>query len=302
MGKGNKGSVSNKGAINRTVVKYKGKKPELPVNDEPSNVVADTQSKLIFAAMCLVSTLLVGGALVWSVREGVHAAYGNPANLVGVVVSVLAVAASVLLARTLIWASLFVPIMFASKSKAWASLESLCNTANKLWRIIPGGSATAAVMLVQSLMSRGQYDDAVKFADDEWQLHHENIEYNRSLAPMYSAVGMVLQSQGDFKNSLMWCDRAIEAFEGLLDQLVNKPSFLAKLANSQNQQVTAGVHTQLAVSYFNSAATHFNQRNYRAAKESYKRTLDHLNSSSDFPEKADLLMATKEQMSRLKHT
>jgi tetratricopeptide (TPR) repeat protein len=286
----------------KTIIKYKGKKPELPTNTEESDAGTDKKAHGLFLLMCLFSISLVSIGMLLSVREGIFAFHANPINWFGAVVSLLGVAASVLLARALLWASFLLPIMYASKKKGWQSVEDLCRRALKLWKLIPGGASTAAVMLTQSLLTRGEYDEAVKFAENEWEMHNTDVEYNKSLAPMYSAIGMVLQAKSDFRGSITWNDRAIQAFDNLLAQLKSGKGLMAKLAKAQNNQLVANVQTQLAVSHFNNASSYFNQRNHRAAKDAYRKVLEHINESGDFPEKSDLIHATKEQLARLKHT
>lgn len=286
----------------KTVIKYKGKRPELPTNTEETDAGTDKKAHGLFLLMCLSSFCLVALGMLLSVREGIFAMYASPVNWFGAIVGVLGVAASVLLARALLWASFLLPIMYASKKKGWQSVEDLCRRALKLWKVIPGGASTAAVMLVQSLLTRGEYDEAVKFAEGEWERHNTDIEYNKSLAPMYSAIGMVQQATGDYKGSITWNERAIQAFDNLLVQLKSGKGLMAKMAKAQNNQLIANVQTQLAVSHFNNAQSYFNQRNHRAAKDAYRKVLEHINEAGDFPEKSDLVHATKEQLSRLKHT
>jgi len=286
----------------KTIIKYKGKKPELPTNSEPSDAGTDKKAHGLFLLMCLFSFSLVALGVLLSIREGIFAFHANPINWFGAVVGLLGVAASFLLARALLWATFLLPIMYASKKQGWQSVEDLCRRALKLSKLIPGGSSTAAVMLAQSLLTRGEYDEAVKFAEDEWEKHNTDVEYNKSLAPMYSAVGMVLQATGDFRGSITWNDRAIQAFDNLLAQLKSGKGLMAKMAKAQNNQMVTNVQTQLAVSHFNNASSYFNQRNHRAAKDAYRKVLEHINEAGDFPEKSDLLHATKEQLARLKHT
>jgi hypothetical protein len=77
---------------------------------------------------------------------------------------------------------------------------------------------------------------------------------------------------------------------------------MAKIAGIQSAEAVGSIHQQLAATYYTNATNHFNLRNHRGAKEAYRKAMEHANQSPDFPEKADLMRVSREQMQRLKHS
>jgi len=62
------------------------------------------------------------------------------------------------------------------------------------------------------------------------------------------------------------------------------------------------MQTQLTVAYFNNATSHFNLQNFRQAKANFQKAMETANQAPDFPEKSDIVKASREAMTRLKHT
>lgn len=286
----------------RTMGATKGKRPDLKLDSEPSNAIADRNAQLIHIGAALLAALIVGGGLYWGVVL-VMAGWNHGHILWPQAVSgAAAIGVSIFLARSLSWMCYFAAIMYAFKTHAFESLERLCRSAIKRWKIFPGGASTAALMLVQSLVSRGKFDEAIEIGEQQWTAHGHNPKFNESLAPMYTALGMAFQVKGELKDSIKWTDRGIEALQRSLDELVAKKSWQSKIAGPQGAEWAKQLRMQLAVASFNNASSYFNQQNYRQAKTLFKQALDYCNQSADFPEKGEIMRVSKEQLSRLKHS
>jgi tetratricopeptide (TPR) repeat protein len=285
----------------RTMGAPKGKRPDLRLNTAPSNEGADKQAQMIFIGASAFSVLLIGGLIFWAVSLVVAGYNGGHINWIPVVVGSLMIGAGMFLARTLAWLSYFAAIMYAMKANAWASQERLCRAALKHWKIFPGGASTAVMILVQSLVSRGEFDQAIEIGEQQWALHGEDPKFNESLSPMYASLGMAFQVKGQPKEAVVWTERGITAMERSLQNLVEKKTWQAKMAGIQGVEAVKQLKMQLCVAYFNNATSYFNQMNHRQARSLYKQALDYCNQSADFPEKADIMRVSKEQLSRLKH-
>jgi hypothetical protein len=74
------------------------------------------------------------------------------------------------------------------------------------------------------------------------------------------------------------------------------------MAGAQSTQVVGNLKMQLAVVSFNNASSYFNLQNHRSAKVYFQKANEFATQSPDFPEKADLLRASREQVQRLKHS
>jgi tetratricopeptide (TPR) repeat protein len=279
-----------------------GGKVAFPNQNLPSNPVGDKQAKLLFMAVLTLSVVLCIMGITWCAAQVYYGVIN--ANWLGIAVGAVGIGVLVMFARSAVWLSIFAALMFAQKSNAWEAQQFLCDRAMKLKRIIPGGATTAALLLIQGYISRGQLEETIKIGQEQYEEFGNDKNQQQNLAPMYSTLGLAFHMQGQWRDSITWNDRAIEAFAKVLEQMKEKKGFVAKLAGAggQSQEWIKNIHTQLAVTYFNNGTNQFNLRNHRAAKEAYKHAMDHANQAPDFPEKADLLKVSKEQMQRLKHS
>lgn len=288
----------------RVVSAVKGKKPELQLQNQPSNSQADKRAQMIFYGLSALSVLLIGSALFWAISTlvaGIRPGFAH-ANWPAVIGGAITIGITIFLARALAWLSYFGAIIYASKTGAWQSLEQLCQSALKRWRIFPGGAATAALMLVQSLVSRGQFDEAIAIGEQQYNLHGNDDKFNESLSPMYTSLGMAFQVKGDSKQSVIWTDRGIASMQRALESIAQRKGWRANMAGPQADEWAKTLKMQLAVAHFNNAMSYMNQMNYRQAKQLFKQAVDYCNQSPEFPEKSEIVRISREQLARLKHS
>ena len=292
-------------------VKKKGKKrhemrgqaPELPINEAESNKLGDRICTGLSLGLIAAAVAMLVGGLYWGGSNFVQAVTAKPPEIASAIIMAGLCVVSVFAARSLFWMSFFGSIMLASRMNAWKTVESVGRRALKLHKYIPNGSGWASMALVQSLVGRGQFDEAIAVADDEWERSHEDEKQLQNLGPLCAAVGIAHQVKGDLKQTMTWNERAISALTASLEQLAKpQKGLLASATASQSAEWSGQVKSQLAVAHFNNATIHFNGMNYRAAKANFKKALDFANQSPDFPQKSDIVNVCKEQMSRLKHT
>jgi tetratricopeptide (TPR) repeat protein len=274
---------------------------EIPVNDAPSNVKGDRFAVALFVALvCAAAALLVGGAY-WSI-SGLLAALHPPINWGSCVLLSSTLVISVLAARALASMSIFGPIMLGTRMGAWKSLEGFARKGMPFSRLYPGGSIWLSTALVQSLVNRGHYDDAMAAADAEWNRSGKDERQAQNLGTLCFAAGIAKQAQGDFKQAQMWNERALGVLNTSLEQLL-KPAkgIMAKIASPQSGQMIGQLRMQLAAAYFNNATIYFNNMDYRRAKENYRSAVENAVKAPDFPQKPEIIKFGNEQLSRLKH-
>ena len=280
----------------------KGQKPELPVNATPSNESGDKQAVLIHYGLLTGSAVITFAIILFSIAQLVGGINSHPLNWFGIVAGVLGLPIAFFVGRSMFWLSFFAPIMVAAKSKSWESQEKLCRKALGFSKVLPAGASTASTMLVQSLVSRGQFEDAMSLGEEEWTAHGANPKFDENLGPLSAALGLAQQMRGEARQSIVWNERAIECFTRSLDNFANKKSLFSKVAGAQSAQVVGNLKMQLAVVYFNNATSYFNLQNHRSAKVNFQKANEYATQSPDFPEKADLMRASREQVQRLKHS
>lgn len=278
----------------------------MPVNRAPSNATGDKISYAILIGALILSVLVLGTGLVWSangIQESISGSgSGSQVDWVNCGLFGLLVIASFLASGALVRLALFGSVMAASKLAAWQSLEAISRKALKVPGFVTGGGSWAAVVLVQSLVSRGLYNDAVEVAEAEWERSGEDKGQSQNLGPMCAAVAVANQAQNQFLTALTWNERAVECLESALAEMSKpKKGLLARAAQSQSDQFKGQLQAQLAAAYFNCANVHFNSMNHRKARKQYDLAVKNAAEAPPFPQKNEIMKLGKEQLKRLKN-
>lgn len=295
------GNVGTKGKARLVEKGLRSNNSPLPINTQESNRSADRKAKAIWIALLSLSGLLcVLGLFVagWQVYAALTA---RPIQWLGLTVGAVCIPLVFLLSRGLVWLAYFAAIMYAAKNKAWYMQEELCHKVLGLWKIIPGGASTGAVMLVQSLFSRGKFDEAITVGETQWQRFSGDQRHDQSLAPLCASIAVALQVQGRPKDSISWSERAIASYKRVMEQMANPKGILQKLAASQQANWSTQMQAQLSLAHFNLASAYFNTMNHRHAKENFRQAVEYGLKSGDTPEIKEVLRVSKEQLARLKH-
>lgn len=278
------------------------KAPEVPVNTAPSNVKGDNMSLGLFFALIIASAVTLGAGVYFSSTRFVAAINATPVDWTTIVGMTLLLTAALLVARSLFWLAFFGPVMLASRMGAWQTCETMCRRAIKLPATLSRGSSWASVALVQSLVTRGQFAEAITVAEDEWTRSGGDKRQVQNLGPLCVTVGIASQVEADMKESLKWNERGVECLTTVLEDL-NKPKqgFMSKVMAPQSQEWLGQVRTQLAVAHFNIASIYMQKQDHRRAKENFKKSVDFANQAPEFPQKGDIMRVSREQLGRLKH-
>lgn len=274
----------------------------LPINNVASNPKGDQIASAASIALLAGSVIAVVAGISFSYWQFGPAVSKHPIEWGPVVWSTITLAIAFVLARALLWLSFFGSAMLAAKMGGWSSLEAITRRAIKYGRFLPNGTPWASLMLVQSLMARGQWKESITVAEEEWTRTGNDKAQAQNIGPLCAAVGMATQAEGQYKDSLTWNDRAIEKINAVLDELGKpKKGLLAKATAVQGDQWTSQLRIHLAAAYFGNANVYFNSQDFRRAKENYKRAVENAAKSPDFPNKSDIIKISNDQLSRLKH-
>ena len=275
----------------------------IPVNTTPSNETGDRLSAALLIALIAVSTCTLLGGVYFSTTSCRTAIAHAPIDWLQCLTSVLVLAACVLVARSIFGLSFLGSTMLAAKLGAWQTVESVGRAAMRLRKVLPGGSAWLSAALVQSLVNRGQYEDALTVAEQEWDMYSTDDRGKQNLGTICFAAGIANQAQGEFKQAQVWNERSLDILKKSLDKLQNpKKGWLAAATAVHSNELLGQVRMQLAAAYCNSATFHFNVMDYRRAKENYRLSVEHAVKAPEFPQKADIVRFGNEQLSRLKHS
>lgn len=278
------------------------KTADLPVNEAPSNVKGDNMAMGLFFAINLAAAASLVGGAYYSSTGFMRAINASPMDWITMVIMTLILTATFFVVRSLFWLSFFATVMLSSKFGAWNTCEKICRQAIKLPPTLSRGSSWAAVALVQNLVGRGKFRDAVNVAEEEWTRSGQDSRQVQNLGPLCVAAGIASQVEDDSKESLKWNERGVECLNKSYEDLTQpKKGMMAKALAPQSTEWLGQVRTQLAVAHFNIATIYIQKMDYRRAKENFKKSVDHASQAPDFPQKADILKVGREQLGRLKH-
>jgi hypothetical protein len=275
---------------------------QLPVNDTPSNAKGDNMALGLYFALLIASAATLGVGVYFTSNGFVNAVNSTPIDWLTAVAMTVILTLTFLVARSLLWLAFFGPVMLGSKMGAWKTTETMCRRAIKLPKTLSRGSSWSAVALVQSLVGRGQFKEAMEVAEQEWARSGQDPKQFQNLGPLCVAVGIASQVENDHKESLKWNERAITCLtQSYEDLLKPKTGVVAKAMSPQSKEWLGQVRTQLAVAHFNTATIYFQKQDLRRARENFKQSVDHATQAPDFPQKDDIMKMSREQINRLKH-
>jgi len=286
----------------RVVKTMKMDAPSMPVNTAESNKRGDQYASLTTVGLIVAAiAVLVGGGL-YSIAGFQAAITASPLDWFKLILVTLTLVASLMIARALFVFSFFGAIMLGTRMGAWKSVEDNCKRVMKLPSFLSKGTAWASLALVQSLVGRGQYKEALEVAETEWNRTGEDAREAQNMGPICVTAAIASQVESDQKAAQEWNNRGIAALNKSLELLAKpKKGPIEKLAASQAGDWEGQLKTQLIMAHFQNANILFSKMDQRRAKENYKKVVEYSNNSPDFPQKSDILKVSREQLSRLKH-
>jgi len=215
----------------------------------------------------------------------------------------VALTLAMLFARTLSWMGVLGSVLLAGKMQSWKSQDAICMKAQKMRILMPSGAAWAAMVLSQSLASRGKYKESIEVAEAEWNRNGESDKNDQTLGPTCATASFSYQMESDMKGALTWNDRTITTLgRAVANMQKPKTGLMAKALSSQSGQYIGQCQMQLGAAYFGNGNIYFNQMNYRQAKDNYRKAIEVLQQAPDSDQKTEILKVAKEQMQRLKHS
>ncbi len=274
-----------------------------PVNTAPSNEVGDRYATALFYSVQGLSVILLVGGIAFSSNGMMRALSAQPIDWMSCIWMTLALTATLLFTRTLSWMGVLGAVLLAGKMASWKSQDEICLKAQKMRRLMPSGAAWAAMVLSQSLASRGKYKEAIEVAEAEWKTNGESEKNDQTLGPTCATASFAYQMESDMKGALTWNERTITTLgRAVANMQKPKKGLMANALSAQSGQYIGQCQMQLGAAYFGNGNIYFNQMNYRQAKENYRKSMEVLQQAPDSDQKNEILKVAKEQMQRLKHS
>ena len=274
-----------------------------PINTAPSNEVGDRYALALFYCAQGLSVILLFAGVGLTSTNMVRALSSHPIDWMTCVWMTLALTASMLFARTLSWMGVLGAVLLAGKMQSWQSQDQICIKAQKLRKLMPSGAAWSAMVLSQSLASRGKYKEAIEVAEAEWKINGESDKNDQTLGPTCATASFAYQMESDMKGALTWNERTITTLGRAVENMKKpKKGLMANAMSAQSGQYIGQCQMQLGAAYFGNGNIYFNQMNYRPAKDNYRKSIEVLQQAPDSDQKNEILKVAKEQMQRLKHS
>lgn len=274
-----------------------------PVNTAPSNEQGDKYATLLFYAAQALAVILLFGGIAFSSTNVMRAINAQPLDWATCIWMTLALVFTFIFTRTLSWLGVLGSVLLAGKMNAWKSQDEICAKAQKMRTIMPAGAAWAAMVLSQSLASRGKYKESIEVAEAEWTRNGSSDKNDQTLGPTCATASFAYQIEGDAKGALTWNERTITTLGRAVENLQKpKKGILANAMSAQSGQYIGQCQMQLGAAYFGNGNIYFNQMNYRQAKDNYRKAIETLSQAPDSEQKAEILKVAKDQMARLKHS
>ncbi len=274
-----------------------------PVNTQPSNEIGDRYSLALFYSVQVLSVILLVGGIAYTSTNVARALQAQPIDWLTCVWMTVALTLAMLFARTLSWMGVLGSVLLAGKMQSWKSQDAICAKAQKMRILMPSGAAWAAMVLSQSLASRGKYKESIEVAEAEWNRNGESDKNDQTLGPTCATASFSYQMESDMKGALTWNERTITTLgRAVANMQKPKTGLMAKALSSQSGQYIGQCQMQLGAAYFGNGNIYFNQMNYRQAKDNYRKAIEVLQQAPDTDQRNEILKVAKEQMQRLKHS
>ncbi|MBU6454448.1 MAG: GAP family protein [Cyanobacteria bacterium REEB67] len=247
-------------------------------------------------------TLIVGAlaniALVYFVAHNAIAAYSeHPINWLPAILNTLFLVMALSLLRAVVWGSFVMSAALANRTQSFKAQTDICQWARKYRRLLPGGASWATQAIIQRMLTKEQYKDAIALGSAEYETVVKKDPRDQSLANLCSCLGFANQMLNEQHRAIEWNEKAVDCYQKLfveLEKSKGMSKFAAKNVVDNLQLQYAQVLAALATSYLYT-------RNRVKAKEHLKNALAQARKAQDSPQKRDVIRVCEEQLGQLKH-
>jgi tetratricopeptide (TPR) repeat protein len=296
--------VSEMAKSNRQV--YKIPQPKVPKalqleqSSKPVAPVLPERNQLCFGVFgaCLVVGLTLDAFLVYYLAHNALVAYGeHPINWLQAILYTVFVAMALSLVRGVVWGSFVLSAALAGRTQSFTAQMQICQWARKLHLFLPGGSSWATQAIIQRMIAKEDYKDAIALGSAEYETLAKKNPKDQSLANLGSCIAFSYQMQNEHHRSIEWNEKAIQSFEQIFESIA-KSGGIKKYAG---QSVVETLQIQYAQVLVGLGSSYLAVQNRMKAKEHLKNALVQARKAPDSPQKRDVIRACEEYLRQLKH-
>lgn len=285
---------------------YKVPQPKVPKAlqleqaSKPAAPVLPERNQLCYGVFgaCLLIGLILDVFLVYYLAHNAVTAYGeHPINWGRAILYTVFVAMALSLIRGVVWGSFVLGAALAGRTQSYTAQMNICQWARKLHLVLPGGSSWATQAIIQRMIAREEYKEAIALGSTEYEAMAKKNPKDQSLANLGSCIAFAYQMQDEHHRSIEWNEKAVQSFEEIF-QSIAKSGGLKKYAG---QSLVETLQIQYAQVLVGLGSSYLFVQNRMKAKEHLKNALTQARKAPDSQQKRDVIRACEEYLSKLKH-
>jgi hypothetical protein len=288
---------------NRQVYKVPQPKAPKAVQLEQANPAASVvpeRNRLCYGVFAgsLVTGFILDLLLVYYLAHNAASAYDqHPVNWTQAILYTVLLAMALSLIRAVIWGSFILSAALASRTQSYTAQMDICHWARKYRYLLPGGAAWANQAIIQRMITKEEYKEAVALGSAEYELMVKKNPKDQSLANLCSCIAFAYQMQNEQHRSIEWNEKSVQSFEEIFASIA-KSGGMKKFAG---QSIVETLQIQYAQVLVGLGTGYLSVQNRLKAKEHLKNALQQARKAPDSAQKRDVIRACEDQLSRLKH-
>ena len=266
---------------------------------EPA-IVLPEQNTLCYSIFggSLVIGFVLDVLLVYYLAHNAVVAYNQlPIDWLRAILYTVALAMALSLIRGVVWGAFVLSATIASRTQSFKAQMDICRWARKYRYLLPGGPSWATQAIIQRMLTKEQYKEAVDLGSEEYEIMSKKNPKDQSLANLCACVAFGYQMQNEAHKSIEWNERSAKSFDQIFEA-ISKSGGISKFAG---QSVLENLQIQYAQVLVGLGISYISVQNRMKAKEHFKNALVQARKAPDTPQKRDIMRAAEEQLKTLKH-
>ncbi len=119
---------------------------------------------------CMITGLILDAFLIYYLAHNAVVAYGeHPINWAQAILYTVLVGMALSLIRAVVWGSFILGAALAGRTQSFKAQLDICQWARKFHYVLPGGSSWATQAIIQRMITREEYKEAIALGSGEFE-------------------------------------------------------------------------------------------------------------------------------------